>query len=108
MAHVLTTKEDNKVTLMLKVTPKAARDRILGWVKQPNNLSLLKIAVRANPEKGQANLAVQRLLSKRLAISLSLIRLEYGMKDQYKRITIIIDPLRLDQLLEQAIREDNT
>ncbi len=44
--------------LDLKVVPKASRDRIVGWLGLR-----LKVQVRAAPERGKANRAVEELLS---------------------------------------------
>ena len=43
--------------LELKVVPKASRDRVVGWLGDR-----LKIQVRAAPERGKANQAVEELL----------------------------------------------
>lgn len=44
--------------LELKVVPKASRDRVVGWLG-----GRLKVQVRAAPERGKANRAVEELLS---------------------------------------------
>jgi uncharacterized protein len=44
--------------LELKVVPKASRDRVVGWLGDR-----LKVQVRAAPERGKANRAVEELLS---------------------------------------------
>ena len=60
-------------SLRLKVNPRSSSDRIVGWIGDR-----LKIAVTAPPEKGKANAAVLRLLSRTLGIPGSRIRLVSG------------------------------
>ncbi len=54
--------------LDLKVVPKASRDRIVGWYG-----ARLKIQVRAAPERGKANQAVEELLSDVLGMRVRII-----------------------------------
>jgi uncharacterized protein (TIGR00251 family) len=52
----------------LKVVPKASRDEIAGWLGDR-----LKVRVRAAPERGQANAAVEALLSEVLGASVRVV-----------------------------------
>jgi uncharacterized protein (TIGR00251 family) len=49
--------------LSLKIVPGSSRDEIVGWLGH-----LLKVKVKAPPEKGRANEAVVALLAERLGI----------------------------------------
>lgn len=49
--------------LELKVIPSSSREEIVGWLG-----GALKIKVRAPPEKGRANKAVEALLAKTLGL----------------------------------------
>jgi hypothetical protein len=49
--------------LPVKVTPKASRDCIRGWLGDA-----LKVAVTAAPERGRANAAVEQLLAATLSL----------------------------------------
>ena len=51
--------------LELKVVPKASRDRVVGWLGDR-----LKVQVRAAPERGKANAAVEALLAEILGAGL--------------------------------------
>jgi uncharacterized protein (TIGR00251 family) len=44
--------------IQIKVVPKSSRDEIAGWLGER-----LKVRVRAAPERGKANAAVEKLLS---------------------------------------------
>ena len=48
-----------KMKLRIKVIPSASRDRVVGWLGDE-----LKVSVRAAPERGKANIAVEKLLAK--------------------------------------------
>jgi uncharacterized protein YggU (UPF0235/DUF167 family) len=61
------------VRLLLKVVPKASRDRVVGWVGER-----LKVAVRAAPERGRANEAVVALLAGALALPRGGVRVVAG------------------------------
>lgn len=69
--------------LAVKVSPKAARDAIVGW-----HGGALKISVTAVPERGKANAAVQRLLAKTLDLPLSAVVLLRGDSSSQKLFEI--------------------
>ena len=59
--------------VQLKVSPKASRDAVIGWMGDT-----LKISVIAVPERGKANEAVVELLARVLGIAKSRIRVLRG------------------------------
>ncbi|HEY9545911.1 MAG TPA: DUF167 domain-containing protein [Solimonas sp.] len=59
--------------LVVKVSPKASRNAVLGWQG-----SRLKLAVTAAPEHGKANAAVQKLLAATLQLPKSAVVLLRG------------------------------
>ncbi len=69
--------------LKLKVTPKSSRDALLGWHGEQ-----LKIAVRAAPDKGKANQAVLKVLSKILGLRRAQIGLVAGHASPDKVVDI--------------------
>ena len=71
------------VTLRLKVNPRSARDRIVGWMG-----GLLKVSVTAPPEEGRANEAVIGLLARSLRIPGSRIRLVSGEGSREKVVAL--------------------
>ena len=68
--------------LRIKVVP-GARNESIEWLGD-----LLKVKVRAPPEKGRANAAVEELLAQRLAIPQSSVRIVSGFGSPLKTLEI--------------------
>ena len=77
--------------LSVWLTPRAARDEVVGW--QAGELRL-----RAPPVEGQANEAWRRFLARRLGLPASAIELVAGAASRHKR-------LRIAGLSEAELRE---
>lgn len=69
--------------LDLKVSPKASRNAVIGWLGP-----VLKIAVTAAPERGKANAAVEALLAEVLGLPRSAVRVVAGASSSSKRVEI--------------------
>jgi len=69
--------------LELKVSPKASRNAITGFMGEA-----LKLAVTAAPERGKANAAVEELLAQALALPLSAVKVVGGHTSKTKRIEV--------------------
>jgi hypothetical protein len=87
------------VTLFVRLTPRAARDR-LGSVAENGDRAHLEASVRALPEKGAANAALLRLLAKQLDLPRSAIQIARGASARHKAIRIAGDP----ELLARRLR----
>ena len=61
------------VRLTVKVVPKSSRDAVLGWQGD-----VLRVAVRAAPERGRANDAVVALIAEALAVPRADVTLRSG------------------------------
>lgn len=72
------------ILLPVRVIPKAGKEEIVGW-----HDGRLKIKVTAPPEKGEANRAVVRLLSKILVIPQHRIVLLKGETSRQKDFLLI-------------------
>lgn len=72
------------VTLAVRLTPKAAADRIDGWVSDDNGDVRLKVGVTAVPENGKANAALIKFLAKKLKLPKSAVRLIGGDTSRQK------------------------
>jgi uncharacterized protein (TIGR00251 family) len=68
--------------LRIKVVP-GARNESVEWLGD-----LLKVRVRAPPEKGRANAAVEELLAQRLAVPGSSVRIVSGFGSPLKTLEI--------------------
>ncbi len=56
------------VELFVRLTPKSSRDEVAGLGQASDGSRHLIARVRAVPEKGAANLALERLLAERLGV----------------------------------------
>ncbi|MDO8290884.1 MAG: DUF167 family protein [Parvibaculum sp.] len=87
------------ILLSLRVTPKAATDRIGAVSADAEGKEFVRVSVRAVPDKGKANEAVIKLLAKHLGVSKSALSVVSGATDRTKTIAIEGDPQALAQLM---------
>lgn len=71
------------VIVSVKVQPNASKDRVVG-----KHDDQIKIAVTAAPEKGKANRAVIKVLSRRLGVKSSDIQIVSGETSRDKKVFI--------------------
>lgn len=69
--------------LPVKVVPGSSGNSISGWLNDA-----LKIRVRAKPEKGAANNAVERLLAKTLELQSNNVRIVSGFSSDRKLVLV--------------------
>ncbi len=74
--------------LRLRLTPNSSRDQVEGLIKLADGNCVLKVRVRAVPEKGKANKSVVKLIAKSLGLAPSKLLLASGSKDRNKEILI--------------------
>ena len=74
--------------LTVRVQPKASADRIEDWGQDDAGRKFLKVRVRAVPEDGKANSAVQNLVAKWLGLPKSAVRVVTGGKTRLKGLEI--------------------
>jgi len=72
--------------LSVRLTPKSSRDEIGGLETLADGRTVLKVRVRAVPQEGEANEALQRLLAKALHVSASAVRIESGASGRVKTL----------------------
>lgn len=89
------------VRVAVRLTPKAARDRIDGLAEDAEGGVALKVAVTAIPEDGKANAALIKLLSKEWRIPKSAITIVQGATDRRKILHVAGDAGALSGLLDQ-------
>ncbi|MEM9965977.1 MAG: DUF167 family protein [Asticcacaulis sp.] len=89
--------------LVVRLTPKAAQDRIDGWGVDEQGREFLKVRVRAAPIEGQANAALIAFLSKVLNVPKSRFDLVAGDVSRLKQIDIEgLDATALKSVFEGA------
>ncbi len=79
---------DLGVELYVKVTPKAAKDRLGDLTQDSRSRTCLKVYVTAAPEDNRANVAVIELVARILKISKSQIEILSGFKCREKTLRI--------------------
>ena len=91
----------------LRVSPKASRDAIDGVVADGQGNGVLKIAVTAVPEKGNANAAVIKLLAKAWRIRKSDMDIVQGATDRNKILLIAVDGAAIQNRLSALLDATN-
>jgi uncharacterized protein YggU (UPF0235/DUF167 family) len=91
---------DDGIDLFVRLTPKAALDRLEGIETLADGRSHLKARVRAVPENGAANQALERLLAKALGVSASAVSIVAGGTARLKTVRIAGDPATLAKGIE--------
>ena len=91
---------DDGVDLFVRLTPKAAMDRLDRIEISADGRSHLKARVRAVPENGAANQALERLAAKALGVPRSAVSVIAGGTARLKTLRISGDPAALAKGIE--------
>lgn len=86
---------DDGIDLFVRLTPKAAVDRLEGVETAADGRCHLKARVRAVPENGAANQALQRLVAKALGVPASAVSVVAGATARLKTLRVLGDPAAL-------------
>lgn len=79
----------------IRLTPKFAKEGMAGLEEQPDGKSRIRANVRAVPEKGRANKALEALIAKTLGVAKGDVRVASGSKSRYKSVLVSGDPTEL-------------
>ena len=90
------------VLLPVRLTPKSARDEIVG-VEAFGGEAVLKARVRAVPEDGRANAGLEKLIAKWVGVPPSSVAVVQGGKSRLKQIAIDGDPSALSGLIAERL-----
>jgi len=90
------------VVVPVRLTPKSGRDEIAG-LDEFGGETVLKARVRAVPEDGRANAALEKLIAKWLGLPPSAVKVAHGGKSRLKQIGIDGDPATLSALLSERL-----
>jgi uncharacterized protein (TIGR00251 family) len=85
-------KERDGITLFVRLTPKSARDAIEGVETTGDGRAHLKVRVRAVPEDGKANAALEKMLAKWLSVAPRNVAIGAGATSRLKQVRITGDP----------------
>lgn len=90
------------VLLIVRLTPRASREDIEGIGALSNGERVLRVRVRAAPDKGAANEALLRLMSDRTGLPRARVALHGGAAARLKTVALRGDPVDLIARLEAA------
>ncbi|UXN65241.1 DUF167 family protein [Phyllobacterium sp. A18/5-2] len=99
-------KERDGVTLFVRLTPKSARDMIEGVEATDGGRAHLKARVRAVPEDGRANAALEKLLAKWLGLAPRDVTIASGATSRVKQVRVSGDPEALAIKLSALVSPD--
>ncbi|TPI46859.1 DUF167 domain-containing protein [Mesorhizobium sp. B3-1-7] len=94
---------ENGIDLYVRLTPKAALDRIDGVETTADGRSHLKARVRAVPENGAANQALERMMAKALGVPVAGVSVVAGGTSRLKTLRIVGDGAELAKSVEALI-----
>jgi len=81
--------DGDDLILAIRLTPRSAKERLGGQWRDEKDAVWLQAQVRAVPEKGRANAALIRLISKQLHIPAKDIVMDSGDVSRLKRLRLI-------------------
>jgi uncharacterized protein (TIGR00251 family) len=93
------------LSVLVRVTPNAADDRITGPVTRDDGTVMLAVRVRAVPEDGKANKAVIRLLATTLGLRKADIAVASGHTARNKTLAVSGDPAALAAAFAGMLRK---
>ncbi|MER8534696.1 DUF167 family protein [Mesorhizobium sp. M1005] len=88
------------IDLFVRLTPKAAMDRLEGMETSVDGRSYLKARVRAVPENGAANRALERLVAKALGVPASGVSIAAGGTARLKTVRVLGDTAALAKRID--------
>ncbi|MBZ9767778.1 DUF167 family protein [Mesorhizobium sp. CA6] len=94
---------ENGIDLFVRLTPKAALDRIEGVETAADGRNHLKARVRAVPENGAANTALERLMAKALGVPVSAVSVVAGGTSRLKTLRVVGEGAELAKSVEALI-----
>lgn len=98
---------DEGVQLFVKLTPKAKKNAINASMLDVDDQEILKVSVTAVPEKGKANAALIKLLSKEWKIAKTQISLTSGDTDRRKTLLLAGNSEELSHRIMQWMKQNN-
>ena len=91
----------------IRLTPNAARDALSGTETLADGRTVVLARVRAVPEKGAANKALEKLVAKALRTAPSKVRVTKGLTQRLKTVEIAGDGVALAAAFEKILQSGN-
>jgi uncharacterized protein len=91
------------IKIQVRLTPRGGRDAIEGLEVLADGRAVLKARVRAVPEKGAANGALEALLAKALGSPKSNVSVVAGGVSRLKVVEVLGDASRLAKKMEELL-----
>jgi len=88
VAALFIREEQGGLRLFVRLTPRSSRDAVEGPVTLDDGRVVLKVRVRAVPEKGRANAALIKLIAKKLDVARSGVTIAAGATARLKSLRI--------------------
>ena len=92
------------IDLVVRLTPKSSADAIEGVQAAADGAVHLAARVRAAPDKGAANAALERLLADRLDLPKRAVSVVAGSTSRLKTVRLTGDAAKIAEAIETAIR----
>lgn len=89
------------LSLFVRVTPNGGRDAIEGVEIRDDDTAIVRVRVKAVPDKGKANAAVLALLAKTLGVPKSSLSVTSGETARMKTIAVAGDGAALVALVDK-------
>jgi uncharacterized protein YggU (UPF0235/DUF167 family) len=96
-------READGIRLVVRLTPRGGRDAVEGWATLADGRTVLRARVRAAPENGAANRALQQLIAEAVAVSKSSVAITAGASARTKVLRIEGNPVRLAEALGRIV-----
>ncbi|MEW5963413.1 MAG: DUF167 family protein [Pseudomonadota bacterium] len=93
-----------RLVVRVRLTPKSSRDAVEGLEATAEGPAL-KARVRAVPEDGAANAALERLVADWLGVARRDVQLEKGAKSRVKSLVVAGEPGMLMERLQRRLAE---
>jgi uncharacterized protein (TIGR00251 family) len=100
--HLNIRRTAKSVVVPVRLTPKSARDEVVG-LEDFAGETVLKARVRAPPESGRANAALEKLIAKWLGVPQSSVAVVQGGKSRLKHVAIEGEPEMFAALLADRL-----
>lgn len=95
--------ERERLLVDVRLTPRGGRDAVEGAERLADGRAVLKARVRAVPEDGKANAALESLIAAELGIGRSHVTVVQGKTARLKTVAVEGDPARLSASLARLV-----